>query len=86
MAAAEIHVSMLPSAAPIMPSPICHGRQACAHHHLVRLGRFGLSIGQLERGDPQANFGVNDTFNTANPNGSACRYDIANTKNVFRPQ
>jgi len=41
---------------------------------------------QLERGDPQANFGVNDTFNTANPNGSACRYDIANTKNVFRPQ
>jgi TonB-dependent receptor len=41
---------------------------------------------QLERGDPQANFGVSNTFNTNFPNGSTCQYDPAATKDLLKPQ
>jgi TonB-dependent receptor len=41
---------------------------------------------QLENGDPTAYFKTNSHFDTLYPNGSSCRYDIANTKDIYRPQ
>ena len=41
---------------------------------------------QLERGDPQANFGVSNTFNANFPNGSTCQYDPTATTDILRPK
>jgi len=41
---------------------------------------------QLERGDPQANFSPNNTFNASFPNGSTCQYDPAATTDLLRPK
>jgi TonB-dependent receptor len=41
---------------------------------------------QLERGDPQANFSTNSTFNAAFPSGSTCQYDPHGTTNIYRPK